>query len=755
MWKSSLLGTTRRRFALATLAVLGGFLFLWLAFVGHRHFTATPRPDTAPVAASSSKEVHAELDGADATSLPTAQDTARQEIHVPGDEATSKASLLVRVLMVGSKQPVPGGIVRVLVRPKEDADKPVIYAEGATTDSGTVELPAPPEVSVSLSVRSKADWNSLVGDDPIFVSPRDRNVKPLATGEHREITIEVYYGRDIDFWGRVVSAEDGLPIKGVRVERLHRIVFSDLREHTKAANESLTSDDRGLFEIRTASWMLIRGMRLTSEGTGSGLFEVEAGHETPDKALLLKLHRSATIQAHVFDSRPGPEPIQVHVSVPYYEMSVAEASSVSSELFGKECDNWHEVCDAGGRCTIHGLPSGAPLLAKILRGQKVVLEIPDVPPLDPGEERAVEWRIGGGAVVHGRVVDQRGEPVAGRELWLLQRVISVTEKEVEPTYLILSDRESVIARATTDESGGFRFNDVASGHWWLGVAPESGGEHIPAERDVAPIATELDITSSEIDHPIDLKAFLGIVIQGTVQQPDGSPARQSQVEARLGKYVAVASVATNDQGGFSLGPLGPGELTVEASMHGEYVASDPVVARAGDTGLVLHLKAGGSLSVTILDRTSRSQVQGTLYVSNHSQNADPEVGFLSGKGDRFRFDGMVPGVYDLVAVTNAGAIGVARGVLVEAGTKPVEVVVETEPGSRLRLTYEGSDEGAYFTLHSGEAMMGGVNIRRGESATIPVLPGRVRIRDHSVDPPQDHEVVVKAGEECSLVLGNN
>jgi hypothetical protein len=316
-----------------------------------------------------------------------------------------------------------------------------------------------------------------------------------------------------------------------------------------------------------------------------------------------------------------------------------------------------------------------------------------------------------------------------------------------------SDGSEAAARTKTDAEGGFRFEDVASGHWWLGIAPSVETEDRSAESGVAPMGFIMELPAGELDHLIDLKTVRGVSIRGKVERPDGSPAPSCYIIGALNDGMEVVQTQADKEGGFTLGPLMPGELTIYASSPFEFVDSDTVAVHAGDEHVTLRLKAGGHLTGSIVDFTTGQRVQASLCYSNRDRETHRVS--LSGEVDSFNFKGMYPGVYDFAATTADGRIGVLRGVVVEPSMTAHNVIIQVAPGTQLKLKYEGSEEGETITFYSEQAYLGWVGLRRGECITKTVPPGTIRILGIDPDHQGEREIVAVVGQEQTVVLGSH
>ena len=120
-------------------------------------------------------------------------------------------------------------------------------------------------------------------------------------------------------------------------------------------------------------------------------------------------------------SRPEPEDpalrAQERAALVEFYMALGGPDWLERDFWGSErpVGEWHGVeTDAEGRATFLELPPGFAQV-RLLRGGETQLR------LVAGRTLEATLSIAGGAVVAGHVRDERGEPVAGAEIWLSER----------------------------------------------------------------------------------------------------------------------------------------------------------------------------------------------------------------------------------------------------------------------------------------------------------------------------------------------
>jgi hypothetical protein len=92
----------------------------------------------------------------------------------------------------------------------------------------------------------------------------------------------------------------------------------------------------------------------------------------------------------------------------------------------------------------------------------------------------------------------------------------------------------------------------------------------------------------------------------------------------------------------------------------------------------------------------------------------------------FRFDGLIPGSFDLVAQASGHRIGVLRGIALEAGVETGDLVVVLEPGASLRIHNRGTKNVRYF-VRSGGVTIAYDGIPAGGMANSTVPAGRHQV----------------------------
>ena len=476
--------------------------------------------------------------------------------------------------------------------------------------------------------------------------------------------------------------------------------------HAPDASEAEVGAD-GLFSIEAPPFEETT-ICIASDGYTTVFLPLTIGHDTPETAREIELVASADLQVHVLDGRGGRiANVKVTLRTHAYNLLLREGQAFTTF---SEVLSWTGTTNAGGICLLEGLPAGVPLYAR-LEGD-VTRSFERGIELEPAELGRVDLTLGHGATLLGKMLDQYGEPVEGQLVWrseardLLQYFVSF-RRPVQTT--------------TTDQQGDFTLENVPAGTWWIGPAHETRG----AESDVAAVPVVVEVTEASGEQHVDIPVHRGLYVRGVVVDEQGDPAPEAPV--------AVASRETiwghfNDTAGedgtFSIGPLAPGPVLLEAGGYGrgDYAATEPIEVEVPSEGHVLRVLPGARIAgrVVGLDGTPTPAAVSLLETSRPHRTTWRQPS----KEGAFRFTALKPGGYALTAQTTDGRFALLTDLVAQNGSE-LDLNLVLEPCGTVRVHYEGEQETQMYALVVGELQLLWDRLAPGESKDHQVPAGTV------------------------------
>lgn len=709
---------------LAGLALLA-VAVAWLALGGVRTTRSVKPAPSAPAAPQAEAPLAGELVEATPPSgssrEPTADEPEGLELEVDAHGSEPGARLVVLAVAAETRAPL-AGIRMTLMPPTGGSAEHVQDTRGSlerspvTAEEGRVEFELP--AGLELSLRG---WGASA-----FAGSAQLAIEPMAPGEERTVELALPTGLDLVYHGRVLAASDRRPVADARVEV----------EREGFRTGTVTGPD-GSFELELPSWSQV-DLWIRAPGYATVLLEPGRGHEGPETARVVLLARTASLRARVLDAAGAPVPdVLVRLSTHAYHLAIPHHGGVYVPSYSNL--DWSARTDGSGACELEDLPPSVPLAVELVADGHPPKK--DLPPLSlvPGELQEVEWRLGSGCRIQGRVVDERDQPVAGQALWL-QRASIEAPKFFRP-------HEEPAQTARSDAHGQFRMDDVAPGTWWLGPAAEREADP-PA---VAPAAALVEIASDELVKPVLVRVHRGLLLRGSVLRPDGSPAARALVLATGVEAGWGPDASTGADGAFVLGPLVPGRYVLRA-MDGQSADSEPLEASAGEEGVVLRLRLGGSLRGTVRDGATDRASEASLAYARVGGDGSWFLGETKEDGS-FLLERLLPGTYDLAARASGMRCGLLREVVVVAGaeTGPLELLLE--PGAHLRVRYAGAQDHVQYQVRFEGAIVAGDGVPAGSVAETAVPAGRIVVETFRGRGARlQTELELAPGEERELVV---
>lgn len=448
---------------------------------------------------------------------------------------------------------------------------------------------------------------------------------------------------------------------------------------------------------------------------------------------LIRLRRAGRLSGRVSGRDPD---VRYRVEAVTGVHSLVEASlDADIDFIGGEAA-FQAPVEASGAYVLADLPSAVPLRVALRGSEGSLRTRPQPVTLEPGESRRLDWRLGSGGTVRGRVVGSLGQRVADQEVWLLSTHVlgaHYPEWYDEPTR-----------RTRTDERGGFVFEDLQAGRWHVGIAPiPLSGRALPAAP--AAYALPVEVRMEETAPPVELVLHRGLYIEGVVEGTHGEPvsASVSAASARGSR-----SDVAGEDGTFRIGPLVAGPHEVRASSFGVPGMADSLKLRAwaGGRDIVLRLRRGGDIAGRVVDSVTGEEVPAEILVTQ------PDGSFIySTEVPAFEYEGLQPGVHHLTATTRDGRVGSLTDVRVAAGDSLEELLIEVAPAAFLTVSYHGSENQVGFEVLRDGALFVESAVQRGGRRRVAVPAGRLDVRFGCVEEGGElREITVEIGQELAL-----
>jgi protocatechuate 3,4-dioxygenase beta subunit len=690
--------------AALALAIIALALFLWRAPPRSAPIEPAPLGQTTVPAPVEPQEPRVEASQAPAVS-PLAEEPQRSVVAPPEvavEAAPHPATVRVRLVSRDDGTPVAGE--RLALYDPRDQSWGVTHVESSraapgqspVTDSeGRAEFDVPAGVPWGLQVISR-DWEEA------------SDIPPLAEGEQREVTVELPTRVDVTLHGRLVDAESGQPLAGgvIRVEPSRGL-------ENAPAQEILASAD-GTFVIEARSWE-VQFASASGEEHARAIFDLEAGHESPERALEVRLSRAAALEVLVLEGSSPVADAKVELGTHLYHLRLD--TDFWSFPMGED-PTWTARSDLSGLAVVESLPPRAPLELTIDprdRPRRVEAE-PVV--LDPGERRRVEIRLGSGGTIAGRVEDSKGQAVPDLAIWRIAAEFPAPKR--------IESYETPAARTRTDAQGRFRFEDVPAGSWHVGPPSVSSWDESALTADaVAALAQPVGVEEGSVSSDIVIRIDRGLYLSGIVLDPDGQPAPEVSVSAHSQTAWEYLNEQTDDAGRFRIGPLTAGSYALQASGfgRGSHAPSESAIAEAGASELTLQLRVGASIRGRTLDAAGRLRECKLMLV----REGEDSWTVTKSEGE-FSFDGLLPGTYALNAQGSGGVCGRRAGLYLRAGTTLKGIDVVLERGALLRLTFDEEQPHAAYAVFVDGTAFESDGLERGKEGTITVPAGEIEVR---------------------------
>jgi hypothetical protein len=388
------------------------------------------------------------------------------------------------------------------------------------------------------------------------------------------------------------------------------------------------------------------------------------------------------------------------------------------------------VCASLDRCTSTAATGTYELVGVPTTASKVAAAAPRFQPrvawiagLTDGEVRTVDLVLDSGGVrVHGRVLDLRGQAIAGA---------IITEAVTEGIDI------------TTRADGAFELW-VARGMVRL-VA--SAGGYASSGRRVDPPA--------QIDFALDPES----TIAGIVVDEKGAPVAGARVVIRDGdEDVARQRAVTADDGTFRLVGLPPGSYELRAQTFG-LAGQAPVTVGTGEqlTGVTIRVGEAFQVGVHVKHADGTACPEATVSLSAHDDRRGGHVGIARKQPGGSVIDAVPAGMY-VVSIGCPPAVS-AETLDVKDDVDVTYTVEDPRLTGVLRVSVEapgripGEGDGLFLAVRSQSGQLRSVAVPGHGVVVESVPPGVYRVRLVSTSNGGTEEVVtVRAGETTDKVM---
>jgi hypothetical protein len=733
------------------------------------HFLATRSDSTERnVAHEASGRTDADLPLESASGRTADEVGAQREIAVaPGSAAHAEVAVesgAATLKLVVSDRGGGGRIAGVVIA-GDLSDLPFPVAQNVRALNGVADS-APVELTTDANGAATIRWvpgrritlacrpGGRAADEQI------KEVPALQADEVRELALELWSGADLEFHGSVVEANGSggataRPIAGAQV------LAHDWK--SKSVPVATTNTD-GRFHFLASSWK--KGcIEVAADGYAPAFARIEPGHESPERALVLKVAKVARLRARVRDA--GGAAVRGATIDLYLRsglLTQPEPGPVDAPPLLRRA-----VTDDVGRATVDDVPPGVALDVEIRAPKCAPFREGGAFTLEPGSTSEREFTLGTVARVHGHVVDRTGNPVEGAKLSLTSR-----DKVKSAPGGFQFGYVGCFAKGLTGKDGAFEFEDVPEGAWWLYI--DSDRSNIVAEGEtraagpklkirgkahlVAATPKMVDVAKSANDVEVDLVVTLDLAIRGRVRTADGGEFRSVTVAARPvaapvdGEFAlarVIADVAKD--GSFLLAPLVEGEWELVADVgDGSLGYGDPspqrVKAGATDVEIVL-AKSAVTLAGRVVDAASQKPVEDAWCTIVRGEDSGERA---EGSRDGGRFSIQFPdgGTFTVRVTTRDGRFGMAANLVVAAGVTRDGIEIALAPGATLRLNAPADPAGCRFEVRRNDVLVAAdaFGVQPRVERTVPA--GRLEVRVFRGDERiAKYEVEAKSGATVS------
>ncbi|HEY5945526.1 MAG TPA: carboxypeptidase regulatory-like domain-containing protein, partial [Kofleriaceae bacterium] len=335
---------------------------------------------------------------------------------------------------------------------------------------------------------------------------------------------------------------------------------------------------------------------------------------------------------------------------------------------------WKATTNADGIAKLTGIGAGwSPLVVRAKGYAQAAMMLTTSGTPDTVEHAALS--LARGAALAGRVVDDKGKPVANA------RVVATSASEPLPVVVVDPRLDGVV----TGADGSFSIATLSAGTWRVTA---TAGDYAPTTS--APIAVDGQHARSGIE----LRLVAGAVVRGTVTDPNGTPVAAADVSVVVHSYLPWRTrrqALTDANGKFSIGGLEPRAVDVVAwhdSGASAIVAADLAAKR--DQEVTLKLDISGAIAGTVVDKNGQPIGDAQVIARPDWTDATADRAAWSIRGAQelvtdqrgaFRFAGLPDGSYRVRAArpgASEATLYLSTGVVTKPNPAPIKIVLAAD-----------------------------------------------------------------------------
>jgi uncharacterized GH25 family protein len=419
--------------------------------------------------------------------------------------------------------------------------------------------------------------------------------------------------------------------------------------------------------------------------------------------------RQYTLIARAKAGIAGPVTARLTAKSPPVEMHLRPASKVTVAVAttdGKPVDG--ATVELRGDDTQHGMTkNGSAVFTTVVPGGYQVAAWSD------RTARTLQWIAVGagetqvklvlvpGAAVAGKVVDEHGAPVVGARVTF--HGASDWSQQADPRH------DAVV----TGPDGAFKFPAVAAGSF----------RFVAAHNEYASGTSQLVTLDGKNDRGgVTIQLGAGATVRGRVVDAQKHPVSGARVRIGVSSRRSMISAAprqaySDDNGAFEIRGLPRKELAAVAMNEVGSSLTKDVDATNGDVGNIeLVIDVTGTISGVVVDPQGNAvdgaQVSAGPNFRDMRASGDFQSwrlrGFpedLTDSNGHFTLTGLAPGSYQVTAMrahaASRGRRGTSEGVVAEAGTKDLKIVLQPEGAVKGRVTFTDGTTPVAFTIQVG------------------------------------------------------